>query len=140
MPDVPERLEVNRCRFLTLPTIIDLRGQLLVAELAAMPFSVRRVFFVSRVPPGVVRGGHAYESGAELLVAINGSVAVNLDDGTRRAEVILRHPGLGLVVGPMIWCTQSQFSEDAILGVFASLPYDPSNYVSEYAKFQSMIA
>jgi WxcM-like protein len=140
LTNISERLKVDRCRLWRLPTIVDMRGQVLVAELAAMPFPVRRVFFVSRVPGNESRGHHAHKSGEELLFAIKGSVAVTLDDGTRRADVVLQDPGLGLVIGPMVWCVQSRFSDDAILGAFASQPYDAGDYVRDYAGFRSMVA
>jgi len=138
--DVSERVEVDRCRLWKLPTIVDSRGQLVVAELAAMPFPVKRVFFVSRVPANESRGRKAHKSDTELLIAIGGSVAVALDDGARRTELILRDPGLGLVIGPRIWCVQSRFSEDAILGVFASNPYNADDEIRDYALFRSMVA
>lgn len=133
-------LAIARCRLWKLPTIVDARGQLVVAELAAMPFPVKRVFFVSRVPVNESRGCKAHKSGTELLIAISGSVAVSIEDGARRVEVILRDPGLGLAVGPMIWSVLSRFSEDAILAVFASHPYDAADDIDDYAVFQSMVA
>ncbi len=140
LTNISETLEIDRCRLWRLPTIVDLRGQLVVTELAALPFPVHRFFFVSRVPANESRGHHAHKSGDELLFAIKGSVAVSLDDGARRAEIILQDPSLGLVIGPMVWCVQSRFSDDAILGAFASQPYDAGDYLRDYAGFRSMIA
>lgn len=133
-------LAITRCRLWKLPTIVDARGQLVVAELAAMPFPVKRVFFVSRVPINESRGCKAHKFGTELLIAISGNVAVAIEDGARRTEVILRDPGLGLVVGPMIWSVLSRFSEDAVLAVFASHPYDAADDIHDYALFRSMVA
>jgi hypothetical protein len=41
---IDQLLEVARCRFCRLPTTVDGRGHLTVAEFAAVPFPVRRVF------------------------------------------------------------------------------------------------
>ena len=41
---------------------------------------------------------------------------------------------------PMTWGTQYQYSPDAVLGVFASLPYDGADYIREYETFLSEAA
>src|SRR5579872_5891180 len=137
---ISRRLEIDGCCLWELPTIVDSRGQLVVAEFAAMPFPVKRAFFVSRVPAGQFRGASARKSGSELLIAIQGSLTVAIDDGTRRIDLVLRRPDFGLVVGPKIWCDQSRFSEDAVLGVLASCPYDPDDHIRDYPAFRSMVA
>jgi len=137
--DISRRLEIDGCCLWELPTIVDSRGQLVVAEFAAMPFPVKRAFFVSHVPAGQLRGASAHKSGSELLIAIKGSLTVAIDDGTRRIELVLRRPDCGLVVGPRIWCVQSRFSEDAVLAVLASCPYDPDDLVRDYVAFRSMV-
>jgi hypothetical protein len=133
-----EKVEVERCRLWRLPAFVDSRGRLVLVELATTPFPVQRVFFVSDVPANKSRGGHAKKSGEEFLIPIKGSVAVSIDDGVRRAEITLRDPCLGLIVGPRIWCAQSRFSDDAVLGVFASQPYKAEDHIDDYAEFRAM--
>ena len=38
----------------------------------------------------------------------------------------------------MTWGTQYQYTDDAVLGVFASLPYDRNDYVREYEAFLAL--
>jgi hypothetical protein len=64
------------------------------------------------------------EDGDKLLLAVNGSMLVAIDDGTRRRTIPLDDPSAGLLIPSRIWCAISQFSERAVLAVFASLPYD----------------
>jgi hypothetical protein len=62
-----------------------------------------------------------------------------LDDGNERVEVRLDRPSLGLSIGPMIWREMRNFSEDCVLMVLASAPYDPVDYISDYKDFVSLV-
>jgi hypothetical protein len=118
------------------PWLRDLRGELAVGEFGAdFPFPPKRYFIVSRVAPGIRRGEHAHRRCHQLLVSAHGSCHVVVDDGMARAEVILDHPSIGLHVSPMIWCEQHSHSDDSALVVIASEPYDPADYIRDYAVF-----
>lgn len=58
-----------------------------------------------------------------------------VDDGERRCEMLLDGPTVGVHVPPMVWATQYRYDEDATLLVFASHPYDPGDYIRDYAQF-----
>jgi len=123
-----------------LPTITDVRGHLIVAELAAMPFPVQRLFFITDVPAGGTRGHDAQRASQELLLAVSGSMSVTLDDGRRKQDIMLSGRGEGLFVAPRTWCVLSRFSPGAVLAVFASHPYDESDQIRDYAEFLSIVA
>ena len=57
------------------------------------------------------------------------------DDGTQREEFWLDRPNLGLYLPPMTWGIQYGYSEDAVLMVLASDPYDPQDYIRQYDEF-----
>jgi len=46
---------------------------------------------------------------------------------------------IGLHIPPMIWGTQFQYSFDALLGAFASLAYEPDDYVREYENYLKLV-
>jgi hypothetical protein len=140
MPSSSESIEVNGCRWWRFPTIADSRGHLTIAELAATPFPVRRIFFISDVPAGQTRGNDAQRTGEELLLAISGSMLATIEDGTRRQEIMLRHCNVGLVIAPKVWHVVSHFSEGAVLAVLASIPYDEADHIRDYAEFLSIAA
>jgi UDP-2-acetamido-3-amino-2,3-dideoxy-glucuronate N-acetyltransferase len=119
-----------------LKTVSDQRGSLTVGEFdQTVPFAPLRFFTVYGVPEGRPRGAHAHRVCHQFLVAVKGSLLVLVDDGSQRAEVLLEHPGQGLHVPPMIWGTQYKHSPDAVLLVFASHHYDPTDYIHDYAEF-----
>lgn len=119
----------------------DPRGTLAVADFGAdVPFVPARYFVVFDVPGERGRGGHAHVSCHQVLACVRGSVRIELDDGARRAEVLLDGPGTGLHVPPMVWCAQHFLVPDAVLLVFASEPYDPEDYVRDRARFLALRA
>lgn len=114
----------------------DLRGSLAALEFADdLPFAPRRFFAVFAVPSSNVRGEHAHRQCEQVLICMNGSVRVLVDDGERRDEVVLEDPAIGLYIPAMVWGSQFHFSPDAVLGVFASRPYEPEDYIRTYRDF-----
>lgn len=128
-------------RLIPLKVASDLRGSLTAIELTSeLPFVPARFFAVFDVPSTDVRGAHAHRRCEQVLVCLRGSVACIVDDGVTREQVRLDRPSIGLYMPPMTWGTQYQYSPDAVLGVFASLPYDGSDYIREYETFLSEAA
>lgn len=124
----PDLIRLNR--------VDDLRGGLVSAELTRdLPFVPARFFVVFDVPTKDVRGEHAHRRCEQLLVALAGSVTCVVDDGRTRHSVRLDRPDVALHMPAMTWGTQYQYSPDAVLGVFASLPYDADDYIRDYDEF-----
>lgn len=131
-----EGCKVAAVRLLELPLIRDSRGNLSFAQYDdTLPFLPRRYFIVFDVGEGKTRGGHAHSVSHQLLICVKGSCVVAVDDGAARDRVRLDRPQLALHVPPMIWATEEQFSEDAVLLVLASEIYNPEEYVTDYDAF-----
>jgi hypothetical protein len=113
-----------------------MRGSLIAIEFGAdLPFEPRRYFSVFNVPSAEVRGGHAHRVCHQLLACVHGSLVVLVDDGTRREEVVLDDPRVGLYIPPLVWASQFGYSTDTVLTVLASHPYDAADYVRDYEAF-----
>lgn len=122
-----------------LREVQDMRGFLCAAEFDSnLPFVPRRCFWVYAVPNQQIRGEHAHRRCAQFLVAVTGRLRVVADDGERREEFWLDRPNLGLYLPPMTWGIQYGYSEDAVLMVLASDPYEPQDYIRDYAEFQGL--
>jgi UDP-2-acetamido-3-amino-2,3-dideoxy-glucuronate N-acetyltransferase len=122
----------------SLKDVRDIRGNLVVGECAQeLPFEPKRIFMVYDVPTSKVRGAHAHKKCHQFLIAAHGSLNVILDDGLKREEYNLSDPTLGIHIQPGIWAIQYKYSQDAVLLVFASLPYDPEDYIRDYNQFLS---
>ena len=112
----------------------DLRGSL--TELSEhFPFVPKRFFAVFNVPGKEVRGEHAHRRCHQFMVCVSGSLWILLDDGQRREEIQLDSPAVGLYVPPMVWSVQYGYSQDAVLLVSASEPYDSQDYIRDYEEF-----
>ena len=126
-------------RLLSIRRADDLRGSLAAVEFAGdMPFVPQRFFTVFGVPSAHVRGEHAHRSCDQMLMCLAGSVSVLVDDGDQRNEVVLGEPSIALYVPAMVWSSQFRFSADAVLAVLASRPYEPEDYIREYAEYLSL--
>ena len=118
----------------------DMRGSLIAMELGSdLPFVPQRYFAVYGVPTPDVRGEHAHRECEQFLICLKGSLRAIVDDGAERREFLLDSPDIGLYMPPMTWGTQYAYTSDAILGVFASLPYDPADYIRSYSEFQELV-
>lgn len=125
---------VQRLKFVS-----DMRGNLSVSEFPQdIPFNPKRYFLVFDVPNQEVRGAHAHKECQQFLICVKGSVSVMVDDGNARAEVVLDSPDLGVYIPPLVWGTQYRYTEDAVLLVFASHPYDDADYIRDYQTFQAI--
>jgi acetyltransferase-like isoleucine patch superfamily enzyme/dTDP-4-dehydrorhamnose 3,5-epimerase-like enzyme len=119
-----------------LPEFKDLRGSLSFAEYGQMlPFVPKRYFLVYDVPSKEVRGEHAHRNLHQFLVCVRGSCSVLVDDGTRREEILLDSPLVGIHIPPMVWGVQYKYSPDTMLLVLASDIYDGEDYIRDYDQF-----
>lgn len=135
----PEALPAG-VRVVEIPNHTDLRGSLAAGEVDAdFPFSPRRFFVVFDVPSQHVRGEHAHHTCAQFLVCLAGSVMVHLDDGERRAEVVLDSRNRGILIPPLVWASQFRYSADAVLLVLASHEYDDEDYIRNYDDFLDLV-
>jgi UDP-2-acetamido-3-amino-2,3-dideoxy-glucuronate N-acetyltransferase len=119
-----------------LQMAVDLRGSLVAAQAPDhLPFLPRRTFLVFDVPGKDVRGEHAHRTCHQFLICARGSLAVLVDNGRDREEILLDRPEFGLYLPPMTWAVQYKYSPDAVLMVLASDPYDPADYIRSYDEF-----
>lgn len=128
---------VRRVTLHEFPAIADMRGSLTVGNFkeGEVPFTPQRYFLVHAVPGREIRGEHAHRECQQFLICVHGSCAVVVDDGQAVEEVELTTPSRGLYLPPMTWGVQYKFTSDAALLVFASLPYDPADYIRDYETF-----
>jgi len=136
------RSSVSGVALYHFPFITDLRGNLTtVGEFEReAPFVPRRYFIVFDVPSVETRGEHAHQVCHQFLICVKGACHVVADDGAHREEFILDRPNKGLYLPPMVWGIQYQYTADAVLLVFASHPYDPSDYIRDYNEFLALAA
>ncbi len=124
-------------RMLRLTSIVEARGTLTAADTELLPFPAVRYFHVRDVPPGAVRAGHALRHGEELLSCPVGGCTVEVRWRDGHAVHRLADPETALHLPPWVWVECREFSEDAVLLVLCSLPYDRGDHITERAEFES---
>lgn len=125
-------------RVITLPSFADSRGTLVAADGAEeLPFPPVRYFLVQDVPAGAARAQHAQRRGEELLSCVVGACTARLWWEGGQAVHRLADPGIALHVPPWVWVECRDFTDDAVLLVFCSLPYDPGDQITDLAEFEA---
>lgn len=124
----------------SLKTINDARGSLTVAEVMKdIPFEVKRIYWIYNVPKEMERGKHANRITYQYLVAVKGSIIVNIENKEVKESVVLDSPEKALLIPPMTWNELTYSSEDAVLLVLSSESYKPEMYINSYDEFVSLI-
>lgn len=127
---------INSCRLIELPQFKDGRGNLTCAEYGAhIPFEIKRIFFVTDINVNCFRGGHAHKTLEQVIISVNGSFDVHLDDGSDKRTFHMGETNTALYVGPMIWALLDNFSLGATYFVLASDQYDEAEYYREHGVF-----
>lgn len=127
---------VADCRLIELPKIKDHRGNLTFIEGGRhLGFEIKRVYYLYDVPGGESRAGHAHRALSSVIIAINGSFDVVIDDGRQRRTQRLSRANEGLFLCPGIWRELDNFTSGSVCLVLASEPFDESDYYRDYAEF-----
>lgn len=121
----------GQVRYLELPAVGETRGLLVEFDYRSLPFAPQRTFLIKDVPAGTVRGGHAHKACKQVLICLRGRVTIELALENHRARAELDRPTLALYLGAGVWARQTYETSDTELLAFASLPYDPSSYISD---------
>lgn len=130
-------MRLDDCAVLPLPKVPDARGNLTFVEgMRHLPFAMQRVYTIYNVPGGQQRGGHAYRTLHEFVIALSGSFDVVLSDGAGTKRVPLNRAYIGLYVPPMIWRHIENFSTNAVCLILASDRYDEGDYIRDIEQFR----
>lgn len=118
----------------------DQRGNLVAVEgTKDIPFEIKRVYYMYGVPKEERRGYHAHKQLEQVLVCLTGSCKILLDNGKEKCKVTLNNPYEGIYISKSMWREMYDFSEDAILMVFASACYDEGDYIRDYNEFIKVV-
>jgi len=131
---------MDKSEIIQLPKILDHRGNLTVIEgLKNVPFEIVRVFWIYDVPGGETRGGHAYKTSEEFIVALSGSFDVILDDGRKRTLHALNRSYCGLYVPACTWRQMENFSTNSLALVLSSTFFKEQDYIRDYNVYLSAL-
>ena len=131
-------MSTDQIRLIQLPKILDERGNLSFFENEQqVPFKIARLYWIYDVPGGEIRGGHAYKTLRELIIALSGSFDVVLDDGKKKQTFSLNRSYVGLYVPQGVWRHMENFSTNSLALIAADQPYSECDYIRDYEEFIS---
>ncbi len=123
-------------KIIKLPKIFDSRGSLTFLQNPdQVPFEIKRVFWIYDVPGGKTRGGHAYKSQSELIVALAGSFDVVVFDGKETNKYHLNRSYIGLYIPARVWRHMENFSTNSVSLHLSDSLYNFDDYLWDKSNF-----
>ncbi len=118
---------------LKLPKISDPRGNLTFLQFPQqIPFEIKRVFWTYNIPGGEIRGGHAYKTQEEVIIAISGSFDVVVTDKMGNTQRVHLNRGYeGLYLPPNTWRHLENFSTNSVSLHISSSVYSEVDYIRD---------
>lgn len=126
-------------KWIDFQSLGDKRGSLVAVEIGmdkAVPFDIKRVYYIYHTAEGVSRGYHAHKNLKQVAICVAGRCRIVLDNGKDHEETWLDSPTKGLIIEDMVWREMHDFSDDCVLLVLASEHYDESDYIRDYSEFK----
>ncbi len=137
MASLSNQARLARYDVFQLERVWDPSGTLHVGELSARgsgPFD--RFYFITGVPAGQRRGGHAHKRQHEYIICVQGSVTVHVESLGCNDAVALTRVGKALYLPAGYWRDLIDFSTDAIIAVLASGPFSEADYIRDVDAFR----
>ncbi len=125
-------------RIIDLPKIVDPRGNLTFLQYPQhIPFVIKRTFWIYDVPGGEIRGGHAYKTQQEIIIALSGSFDVVVNDGNNINKFHLNRSYHGLYIPSMVWRHMENFSTNSLSLHISDEKFNNEDYIRSYEEFIS---
>jgi len=133
------KIKVKNSGIIKLQTIRDKDGDgdMFIAEATKnIPFKIKRVFFINNPKRRKsVRGSHAHKKFNQVIVCVNGSFVLNLDDGYTKQHILMNDPSVGIMLGPKLWHTMTDLTKNCNILVLADDFYYEDDYIRDYDEF-----
>lgn len=130
----------EKCKIINFSDLGDERGKLVVIEGGqAIPFDIKRVFYIYGSDATVVRGEHANRESEFVLINVAGTSKVRITNGKEEFIVELNKPMMDIYIPKMIWKDMYDFSADSVLLVLASTHYERKEYIRNYDEYLQIV-
>ena len=132
---------VSGCRVLHLKTIPTVNaGELSFFEgLHDLPFDIKRIYYITKVPEGTRRGYHAHKKLKQMLFCPYGRIQLVLENRHGREEIELSDPSIGVIIEEPTWREMLWMQKDSVLCVAASDYFSENDYIRDYEEFKKFV-
>ena len=133
-------MSLTEARWIDIRHNDDARGTLTALEGDELPFPVRRIFYMHRVPQGGERGAHAHRYTQQCLIAVAGAFTVDLSDGAATATyVALDDPNRALYLPVMTWAHLRDFLPGTVALALCDTVYNPAHVVRSWDDYRRLV-
>lgn len=135
------RGSISDCKIIKIKTVPTIEaGELSFFEATYdIPFEIKRIYYISKVPEGARRGFHAHKKLKQILFCPFGKIQLILDNGKQREEITLNDPSIGIVIDKPIWREMLWLEKNSVLVVAASEFYEEDDYLRKYEAYLEYI-
>ena len=137
-----KKIKVKNSGIIKLQSFDDFPdGNLVIGESKKnVPFNIKRIYYINNLfNKKAVRGHHAHKKLNQVIFCVNGSFALNLDDGKTKQTILLNNPCWGIHLGSLLWHTMEKFSSNCVILVLANDYYKESDYLRNYDEFKKYL-
>lgn len=122
-----------------LNKIEDPKGNLtFIQDNDQIPFEIKRVFWTYDVPGGEIRGGHAYKTQDEMIIALSGSFDVVVKDKKgKETRYNLNRSYYGLYLPANTWRHMENFSTNALGLHISSDIFTEEDYIRDFQQYKA---
>jgi dTDP-4-dehydrorhamnose 3,5-epimerase-like enzyme len=110
-------------------------GTLGIIEFSQLRFSPARLYWVTDLIPGSIRGNHAHKTLIQAMFVIHGSFNLKLYNGEDETLHRMLPNGHMLYVQPGIWREFWTDEPGSILCVLCDQPFDESDYIRDFNEY-----
>lgn len=127
-------------KIINFPKIQDPRGNLTFLQYPSqIPFEIKRTFWTYDVPGGEIRGGHAYKTQEEIIIALSGSfdvIVTNSDGSTEKYS--LNRSYYGIYLPAKTWRHMENFSTNSLALHISSDFFSREDYIRDFEVLKKM--
>ena len=133
---------VAGCKVIRIKTISTVdAGELSFFEAThEIPFDIKRIYYISKVPEGIRRGFHAHKELKQLLFCPYGKIQLILENENGREEIELSDPSVGVFIDRCTWREMLWMEKNSVLCVAASDFYTEDDYIRNYDDFRKYMS
>lgn len=127
-------------QIIDFPKIQDPRGNLTFLQYPnQVPFEIKRTWWTYDVPGGEIRGGHAYRTQHEIIIALSGSFDVVITNPNGNTEKYsLNRSYYGLYLPSNTWREMTNFSTNALALHLSSEFFSPDDYIRNFDELKTV--
>ena len=105
------------------------RGNLSVLEYKSLNFNPKRMYYITGVPAGEIRGKHGHIQDKQYLICIKGEIEIKTIDKFSNENTTILKEGEIFFINNMTWGEQKYITGSEILLVLCSTNYNADDYI-----------